>query len=113
MPGIFGNYEDQDCFPGEDFKFAFTAIPLDLTGCSAVMTIKGLNAGADVTFTVTCTTNNVGTTAEGVFTLDVPGMTTESYVPGTYLYYVILTFSDSSTEVLVGGVFTVKEFPVP
>ena len=113
MAGIYSNYLDQEVFPGSDFQFDMQLIPLDLTGCSAHMTIKQLNAGADAGYTVNCTTQDIGTTSAGNFDLDVPGATTAAWVPGTYVYYVLVTFSDGEIEPLVGGILMVKEFPVP
>ena len=116
MSGIYSNYMDIDVLPGCDFQFDFDVIPLDLTGCTAQMTIKAFTPGSpptDLVSTVTCTTVNIGTTTTGHFDLDIAGSTTAAWVVGSYAYYVVVTFADGAKELLVGGALNVKGYAVP
>lgn len=96
-------YQDYQTIPGVTFGFSFDVVPLDLTGATATITIKGINPdGTDLTTSVALTVTAVGVNPSTNFAATVPATTVATWVIGAYTYQILVTLADGVTVIPYG-----------
>lgn len=95
--------QDYTAVKGEDLLVAFQLTPLDLTGCTAVMSVTGL---AD--FTMALEPLQFGAFSKGSLALSVAASVTAGWLEGLYPYRIRVTFPDGAVRPFGHGTLQVR-----
>lgn len=92
-------HKDADNVPGQAFPWSHTFVDTDLTGYTAALTIDGITTNRALTVVI----SQVGVTTYTTLSLSLAGTITNTWLPGTYAYRVIVTAPDATTAIVTYG----------
>lgn len=98
------HYQDYLVLPGATFAESVSIVPLDLTGCTASMVIKGAGVnGADLSVSVSIAVDQPGAYPTSELSWNVPSTQTELWAAGgVFPYQILVTFADAVTVLPYG-----------